>query len=340
MVTTLVPADAPPTPSQRGAIASCGRCHAQVEHGDLRCAVCAWTVPHASSEVAAEAMKVFRCKGCGAAMAWSAEKKAVACAFCGEATALEQVDDPVEQTEAWVPFSVDQRAARAALHSWLKNLGWFRPSDLATASTVDEIKGIWWPAWIFDARARVTWTADSNAGAGRSAWAPHAGETDIAFERILVGASRGLEDKEMSALAGAYNLAPSTSTPLAAGRDDSILEETFDVQRSAAREKVARACEAIAAERVKNGHIPGSTFRKIHVSLVLSQLLTRRVALPAWILAYRYGGKLYRVVVHGQDVTTVTGSAPRSLWKILGAVLGALAAITVIAVVIALVTRR
>lgn len=338
MVTSSFPLDtsAPPMGLQRshGVVGSCGRCKAQVEHGDLRCAVCAWVVPHASGEIAEEAMKVFRCKGCGAAMAWSAEKKAVACAFCGEATALEQVEDPVEQTERWVPFAVDQNHARAALKSWLNNLGWFRPSDLATASTVDEIKAIWWPAWIFDARARVTWTADSNAGAGRSAWAPHAGETEIAFERILVGASRGLEDKEMTALANAYDLSPSTSSPQ---RDDSILEETFDVQRSAAREKVARACEAIAAERVKNGHIPGSTFRNIHVSLVLSELLTRRVALPAWILAYRYGGKLYRVVVHGQDGKTVTGSAPRSLWKILGAIFGGLAVLTVIAVVIVLV---
>ena len=260
----------------------------------------------------------------------------MACAFCGAATALEQVDDPVEQTESWVPFAVDQRQARAALQTWLKNLGWFRPSDLATASTIDDIKAIWWPAWIFDARARVTWAADSNAGAGRSAWAPHAGETDVAFERILVGASRGLNDQEMTALAGAYDLAPSTANP---ARDAVVLEEAFDVQRSAAREKVARACEAIAAARVKNGHIPGSTFRKIQVSLVLSQLLTRRVALPAWILAYRYGGKLYRVVVHGQDSSTVTGSAPRSAWKIFGAVLGGLAAITVVAVVVALVMR-
>jgi hypothetical protein len=318
----------------------CTRCKAQVEEGDLRCAVCAFAVPHhGAGHVQQEALKVFRCKGCGAAMSWSAEKKAVACAFCGEATALEEITDPVEQTEQWVPFSVDSKAAREAMRVWLKNLGWFRPNDLATASTIDEIKAIWWPAWIFDAQAQVTWTADSNAGAGRSAWAPHSGNTEIAFERILIGASRGLDDKEMSALASAYNLASSqTQREAAAARaPDNVLEETFDAQRSAARERVARACEAIAAERMKKGHIPGSTFRKINVALVLSELLTRRVALPAWILAYRYSGKLYRVVIHGQDAKTVTGSAPRSVWKILALVGGILATLTIIAVIVALV---
>jgi DNA-directed RNA polymerase subunit RPC12/RpoP len=320
----------------------CTRCKAQVEHGDLRCAVCAFAVPHhvgGAGDVQQEALKVFRCKGCGAAMSWSAEKKAVACAFCGEATALEEITDPVEQTEQWVPFAVDSRAAREAMRVWLKNLGWFRPNDLATASTIDEIKAIWWPAWIFDAHAECTWTADSNAGAGRSAWAPHAGHTDVAFERILIGASRGLDDKEMTALASAYNLASAQSQreAAAASAPDNVLEETFDAQRSAARERVAKACGAIAAERMKQGHIPGSTFRKVNVSLVLSELHTRRVALPAWILAYRYSGKLFRVVIHGQNAQTVTGTAPRSLWKILALVGGILAALTIIAVIIALV---
>jgi hypothetical protein len=318
--------------------APCGRCQAQVEDGDLRCAVCAWVVPQRADDagVANDAMRVFRCQGCGAAMSWSAEKKAVACAFCGEATTLEEINDPVEQTEAWVPFAVDAAGAREALRAWLKGLGWFRPSDLATASTIDEIKAIWWPAWIFDARARVTWAADSNAGAGRSAWAPHAGDAEIAFERILVGASRGLEEKEMAALAGAYDLEPSTSSPV---RDEKILEETFDVQRTAARANVARARDALAVERIRKGHIPGSTFRNVKVSLVLSQLLTRRVALPAWVLAYRYGGTLYRVVVHGQDAKAITGSAPRAVWKILAVVVGAALAISAVAIVVALGAR-
>lgn len=318
----------------------CTRCKAQVEEGDLRCAVCAFAVPHhGAGQVQQEALKVFRCKGCGAAMSWSAEKKAVACAFCGDATALEEITDPVEQTEQWLPFAVDSKSAREAMRVWLKNLGWFRPNDLATASTIDEMKAIWWPAWIFDAQAQVTWTADSNAGAGRSAWAPHSGNTDIAFERILIGASRGLDDKEMSALASAYNLAPAQSQREAAvsSAPDTVLEEQFDAQRSAARERVAKACGAIAAERMKKGHIPGSTFRKVSVSLVLEELHTRRVALPAWILAYRYSGKLYRVVIHGQDAKTVTGSAPRSVWKILALVGGILAAITIVAVIVAFV---
>jgi hypothetical protein len=315
----------------------CGRCQGLVERGDLRCPVCAFTVPHEGAAHAHEALKVFRCSGCGAATSWSAEKKAIACAFCGAATALEEIEDPVEQTETWVPFAVDGAAARLAFRRWLKSLGFFRPSDLAASSTIDNLKPLWWPAWIFDARARATWAADSNAGSGRSAWAPHAGETELAFERIVVGASRGLSEKEMAAMASAYDLAPATSSP---ARGPDVVEEAFDVQRSAARERVAEACQGVAVERIKNGHIPGRTYRKISVSLVLSELLTRRVALPAWILAYTYKGKLYRVVVHGQDAGRVLGTAPWSAWKILGAVAAGIAALSIVGVALWLLQRR
>ena len=54
----------------------------------------------------------------------------------------------------------------------MKTLKWYRPSDLATASTLDQLRPIWWASWIFDANALVSWTADSDHGNRRSSWAP------------------------------------------------------------------------------------------------------------------------------------------------------------------------
>src|ERR1051326_8622183 len=148
--------DAPDAAAARepSAIGSCTRCNAAIERGDLRCAVCAFAVPHRSSSSAAaaekESMKVFRCNGCGAATSWSAEKKALAYAFCGMDVVLEELEDPPEQTESWLPFVVDEKSARTALTTWLKSRGFFRPSDLATTSTVDNLKAMWWPAWVLD----------------------------------------------------------------------------------------------------------------------------------------------------------------------------------------------
>ena len=317
--------------------ASCERCEAELEADDLRCPVCALLVAaSASASVAVTAIKVFRCEGCAAAMSWSAEKASLACGFCGGATRLEEIKDPLEQTEAWLPFTVDANVANEALRTWQKSLSWFRPGDLATSSKVHSLKPMYWPAWLVDARADVTWAADSDAGSGQSAWAPHAGAATLAFDGLLVGASRGLTPLEMETLAQGYQPRTQAEMPSALA---SLIDESFDVQRSMARERVAAACTRVATETVKKGHIPGTTFRNIKVALVLSSLATRRLSLPAWVLAYRYGNDVYRVVVHGQDRALVMGKAPWSLWRIWVAVVGVVAAVALGSFLLWLLTR-
>ncbi len=64
------------------------------------------------------------------------------------------------------------------------------------------------------------------------------------------------------------------------------------------------------------GVIPGSTYRNVHVAVLLESLRTERHALPTYVFAYRYRGKLYRALVHGQDPSCVFGKAPYSIAKI------------------------
>jgi hypothetical protein len=96
------------------------------------------------------------------------------------------------------------------------------------------------------------------------------------------------------------------------------------------------AIEATAAGRLTREVIPGKKFRKVHVSLLLEGLRTRRVALPAWILAYHYRGSFYRAVIHGQEVDCVVGKSPIDWWKIFFIVLAVAA---VAAAVIYVATR-
>jgi len=315
--------------------APCARCSTPLEVGDLRCAICGQVAPVATALAPARATAaVLRCEQCGAAVAFTAEAQGLRCIFCTSVLRLEQPEDPVEAAETILPFRVDPAAADAALHAWLRTLGFFRPKDLAETARVDALRPLWWAAWIFDARALVSWTADSDAGSGRSAWAPHAGQTPMEFHAVLVPASRGLDRGECARLAPHFDLRTAQTEPQ--GPPGTLLER-FDVQRSAARAIVSNAVRATAAERLKTGVIPGSRFRNIHVDVLLEGLVTRRVALPTYVLAYRYHGKAYRALVHGQDASCVMGVAPLSVWKI---VLVVLAALLVIGAIFALLAYR
>ena len=59
-----------------------------------------------------------------------------------------------------------------------------------------------------------------------------------------------------------------------------------------------------------------------------------RWLIGAWVLAYRFDGKLSRAVVHGQKAGVVIGASPGSLAKVFLVGPGVLAAIALIAVAV------
>lgn len=319
--------------------AACARCGTPLAPGDLRCSICALAVPapaRAEARSHGAVARILRCRECAAAVSYVAEAGAPRCAFCGAVMEVEEPTDPIEQPDWMLPFRVERDEARAALRRWMRSLGWFRPRDLSSAATVESMRPLHFAAWIFDADATVTWAADSNAGAGRSKWAPHAGTAHFTWRNILVSASRGLTLREAGRLAPDFRLDTAVAPPAggaAPERGGAI--EGFDVQRSAARRRIVAAIEDIAeAELTRGGHIPGDRFRNVHSSVLLSKLETRRYVLPAWVLAYRYKGGLYRSVVHGQDASNTFGTAPLSWTKIALTAGGAALAVLLVALVL------
>ncbi len=313
-------------------IRTCERCESPVEEGDLRCAICGQTVPAATQRRTEVQVQILRCEGCGAAVEYDASVQAPRCAFCDSVMHLEELVDPMEQTELFLPFTIGGEEARGAVKAWLGSLGWFRPPDLKQRASVEGVRPLWWVGWAFDADALVSWTADSNAGSHRAAWAPHSGQARLRFDDIVVSASRGLTDEEVAAVVPHYSLAGAAaeSTP-----PEGVTAEQFDVQRSQARARVVHAVERMSAKVIEEEHVPGSSFRKVQVAPLLRSLVTHRYSFPAWVMAYRYEEKVYRAVVCGQNAECVIGKAPYSVPRILLAVFGGIAALVVLAVVIA-----
>jgi DNA-directed RNA polymerase subunit RPC12/RpoP len=314
--------------------ASCARCGSQLELGDLRCPICALAVPR-EREPRAEALtvRVVRCGTCGASLEYSAEARAPLCAYCASVMHVEMQADPVEQAGAHLPFTVAPEAARAALQAFLARKGFFRPADLSAKAALQSLQPLWWPGWAFTAEAQVAWTADSDAGAHRSAWAPHSGSSRLVFRNVVVPASRGLKPAECQRLLPHYDFTRALPEPQG---PEGTLVERFDATRSGARKQILAAVEAEALAHVQRSEVPGSRSRNVHVAVVLSGLHTARYSLPAYVLAYRYREKSYRVVVHGQDAACVLGESPVSVWKVL---LTALGVLLLVALVLALVLR-
>ncbi|HEY5921190.1 MAG TPA: hypothetical protein VIV11_05945 [Kofleriaceae bacterium] len=309
----------------------CSRCASPLEDGDLRCAVCALPVPVTAAPVERARVLILRCTWCGAAVGFDANHQAPACGFCRSVMKVEQPVDPVEVATQRLPFAVDRELAAAALRTWLGKRGYFAPATLRDEAVLESLTPLCWAAWIVNAEATVAWAADSDQGSRRSAWAPHAGQVKQTFSNIVVPASRGLRHEECSLLVPYYDLARAVVVDAPELPDaEPTMIESFDAQRSAARALVQRAIEEHAKRRVQKHGVPGTRFRNVHVSCLLERQTTDRVALPAWVLAYRFRGSPYRAIVHGQRPEIVFGRSPidwAKVTRLAGTILVAIAAI-------------
>src|SRR5438093_13667460 len=97
---------------------------------------------------------------------------------------VEEPVDPIEVAQLRMPFAVERELATAALRTWLCRRGFFAPKTLRDEAVLDTLQPLCWAAWIVNATALVTWTADSNEGSHRSAWAPHSGSLPLVFGHI------------------------------------------------------------------------------------------------------------------------------------------------------------
>jgi hypothetical protein len=246
---------------------------------------------------------------------------------------VESPEDPIEQAEFTLPFTVDRPKAETVFRDWLKGLGWFRPSDLGSASRLESMRGLWWVGWVVDVDALVSWTADSDAGTGRADWAPHSGRVNMVLDDMVSSASRGFTEEETATLLESYDLSGESARPTETDAD--VVIEQFEVSRSHAREFVASEVERLVRQRLTRGVIPGNRFRNINAAVLARGLSTRRIGFPAWVVAYRYRKKLYRFVLSGQDPSCLMGGAPISVAKvvlsILGGIVGLLALLALVA---------
>ncbi len=277
-------------------------------------------------------LRVMRCESCGARVSFEGQTTADACVYCGSPKVLAQdANRNALRPESLVPLSVGQAAVDANFRLWLKKL-WFRPNALKKVRKSSAV-GIYVPFWTFDAKVHSDWSADSGTyyyvtetytttvngktqvrtrQVRRTRWRPAWGSRDDVFDDQLVLGSEGQPGELVSEL-GEFQLeglVPYQPQYLAGWR-----AEEYSVDLEQAWELGAKAMGEIQMERCA-GDIPGDTHRNLRVHNRIRDVRWKHILLPIWSVQYRFRGKLYTVLVHGQS-GRVVGNAPYSWVKIM-----------------------
>ncbi len=297
------------------------------------------------AKVALPEHQILTCASCGAQIAYREAR--ARCDFCGaEAVRQTELQAQPVRPQGILPFKLSLREAQEAFQRWVKSL-WFAPSDLAQKNRVEELRGVYLPVWTFDAQVWAHWSAIPGYRRTRTeryfdqttkSWqtrtvsyiewgAPVSGHHRDFYDDVLVP---GLQSLPAVYIEGIGEFA--TATDLRAyepayflGWDVALPDKPLPQAWQEGQQRIRALAEA-ACKRA----IPGDTFRDFRMQLQLSNLTTKLAYVPIFILAYRYNGKPYRVVIHGRT-GVVHGDRPISWSKVALAVLIALLGVALLA---------
>lgn len=274
----------------------------------------------------------MRCQTCTAVSEIGPEVAATQCPFCGATQLDEASDEDVIRPESVLPFAIEREDAVRMFRGWLGGL-WFRPSSLKSAAQIQSIRGVYVPAWTFDADATSRWDAEAGhyyyveetrtavedgkqvqktQRVRKTRWEPASGVHRDHYDDWIVQASGGLDQKALKGLLP-YELAKLR------GYDAQFLSG-FDAERYSIDLHSSWAVaqkEIGSAERSKcRSEVPGDTQRNLSVDTSFSDVMFKHTLLPVWIAAYRYNDQVYRYLVNG-DTGKATGDAPISWVKVI-----------------------
>ena len=112
--------------------------------------------PEAPSEWGEDAahMRAYSCPSCGAELICEETTAATACPYCGNPTVVPGQFGGTMRPDYIIPFKVSKEEAVAALKKHYRGK-LLLPKAFASENHLQEIKGIYVPFWLFDAKAQA-----------------------------------------------------------------------------------------------------------------------------------------------------------------------------------------
>lgn len=284
--------------------------------------------------------KELVCNSCASHITISTEMLTHTCPFCGSNAVVQtRAPQDVLRPRFLVPFVTTTENCRQITAVWLQN-SWMLPKDLQNLARTTEYTPIYIPFWTFDARTKASWRAEVyNTDASRrrhsapnwkwerpfllklgdregSQWDWESGQVSLFTDDMLISGSRQISLTLLKQMQG-YRLGdlvpynPTFLAGISAQAYDVDLETAWQAARTAMRGKTKETCiEQASARRMRN----------FSMELAFSEESWRYILLPLYLATYRYGDKVFQVMINGQS-GVIAGQRPVD-WQKVAKVLG------------------
>lgn len=250
-------------------------------------------------------LRAYVCNSCGGEITCDENTAASSCPFCGNPVVMMGRLSGTLKPDFVIPFKVNKKAAKEALRKHYEGKR-FLPKVFKEQNNIDEIKGIYVPFWLFDAKADVnvryratkvrTWSDEKYNYTETKFYAvTRAGM--LGFERVPVDGSKKMPDDLMESIEP-YNFSEMVDfrTAYLAGflADKYDVDDKQSVER--ANDRIRKSAEAAFSDTVK-GY---ASVTKESGSIRLRDGKVTYALLPVWLLNTTWNGKNYLFAMNGQ----------------------------------------
>lgn len=288
------------------------------------------------------AKQTIHCESCGGESLIPELETAALCAFCGSPKILVQGDTVSIKPQTMIPFQISIEKAIASFKTW-RTKRWFVPNEFKKANISSRLTGVYIPYWTFDSQTDSVYTAERGDHHYRTetktrvvngktetyttqvrytTWRWVSGEYDHFFDDLLIPASARYDGTLLKQLDD-FNL--KQLTEYKPEYLSGYIAERYSVSR---REgwRIAKGRIDAALRQDIQSRIGGDEIRGLQIRTQYGGQTYKHILLPLWNAHYTYKGKPYRYMVNAQT-GEVSGTFPRSPYKITLAILFSLAAV-------------
>jgi len=264
---------------------------------------------------------VYACSSCGGELRLNSLEASTFCPYCGQPSiAFSRISKEI-QPDVIIPFSVSKEEAVEAIRKKFRH-NIFIPRAIRNFS-IDKIRGIYIPFWIFDVNYKGRAIIKTKHGTSKNRYYYyHYRNGECNFTGITADASKRLNDESSQRLEP-FDL--SKALPFNANYLSGFYADRYDVEDKEVEEIItSRATEYFEKEMLST--VSGSD-KEITESKKDIKLGDAKYAfLPVWFLTFRYKDKPYTFLVNGQTKKVIGGvpyvkAVALGLWAIICALL-------------------
>ena len=299
-----------------------------------------WDLSDLNGDWGADAagMKAYNCASCGAELICDETTAATSCPYCGNPTIVPGQFAGVLKPDLVIPFKLDKKAAEEALKKHYKGRP-FLPGKFSNNNHIQEVKGVYVPFWLFDAKAdgaasyEATTSTSHREGKYEVTTTRHyrvRREGVASFEKVPADGSSKMPDDYMDSIEPFdYGELKPFSTAYLPG----FLADRYDVTAQDCAKRADDRCRNSILELLQDTVTGYDTVTPTGESVTLTRGKVHYALMPVWLLSTKWSGKNFLFAMNAQTGKMV-GDLPVSWGKFFLTFAGLTALFTVISAVI------